>query len=128
MYERFQVDVKVNNEPAVAYYAFCEAPKAFLDTPIPQEALNSIYGVSEGVPNKTDVVLRDFCLGCTDMGDTVIVHLAAQFAPTYRTRVVNEQDLAEWEAYLTPYGFDSSKWMNLEEYKTRVAEATSEEI
>ena len=125
MYERFAVDVKVDNKPAVAYYAFCEAPKSFLDTPIPQAALDQVYGTGEdGEPTKTDVVLRDFAMTFADLGDTVIVTLRAQFFPTYRTRVVNEHDMADADGFMTPYGCDSSKWMNAEEYKQRLKEAT----
>jgi hypothetical protein len=102
---------------------WCECRAPLLDEPIPQEELNALHGVNEdGEPNVTGVTLRDFTLSAQEFGDTAIITLGAQFAKCYRTRPVNEKDLEDWEMYLSAYGYDSSKWMNEDEYKARLLE------
>ena len=110
------------NDRILVGYAFVECPVEFLDTPIPQPALDMVYGVSadeEGneTHRVTEKVLKDFTLQTAMSLDCTkaIVLLGAREFEVGRMEAVNADDLASWEAYLTPYGFDSSKWLSREQ-------------
>lgn len=109
------------------YYAFVEAPVALLDTPIPQEELDSVYGITvdeEGnyTSNKTGVVLRDFVLRSwpSPDGQTELITLGARQFDVGRVPPVNANDLARWDANLTPYGYGPDKWLTRVEAMDRL--------
>jgi len=120
MYERFK---RTTSTGVDVWYAFVECPVAMLDEQIPQSVLDGIYGVTEDdegnkTSNVTDLPLRDFSLK-VDLsldGTKAIVNLGARYFDIGRWKAVNADDLADWDQYLTPYGFDSSKWIEREEY------------
>ena len=120
MYDRFK---RTTSTGVDVWYAFCECPVAMLDEKIPQSVLVSIYGESEdeeGVksPNVDSLTLRDFSLK-VDLsldGEKAIITLGARYFAIGRWKAVNADDLADWDQYLTNYGFDSSKWIEREEY------------
>ena len=92
--------------------AFLECPVSFLESPIPQEALNGVYGVSvdeEGneSPNVTEKVLRDFSLQITPSldGAKAIVLLGAQEFAVGRQEHVDADDLNDWLGYVSAFGF-----------------------
>jgi len=94
------------------YYAFVECDESMLDTLIPAEAK---WGLREDGTQKT---LREFLF--THMTRVVaegrvVILLAAKEAPDYRMVGVNEQDLEDWDGYLTPCGHGSDQWMTQEE-------------
>ena len=119
MYDRF----KVTNEFGVeTWYAYVEAPVEFLDTPIPLSALIEVYGMTEiedgsEFPNVIEKTLRDFTLSSQVSldGTKALIALGAREWDVARRNPVNADDLAQWEEYLTPYGFDSTTWLTLEE-------------
>ena len=49
-------------------------------------------------------------------GEKAIITLGARYFAIGRWKAVNTDDLADWDQYLTNYGFDSSKWIEREEY------------
>ena len=116
-----------------ALYAFVEAPVQALATPLPVGAkwgtivLEPAEYDEEGNETKPAVTrqktIGEFVLSVRySLDDSkVIVVLAAMEAPCYRTNGVNDQDLAEWEAFMTPAGFPVSAWLDLLQYHALVS-------
>ena len=108
------------------WYAFCEAPVAFIDTPIPQEGLDYVFGLNvdeNGVetPRVVSLTLNDFSLSITYSADrqTVIIALGASEYNPHKGRFlpVNAYDLMVWEKYMTAYGFPVEKWIEVEAFQ-----------
>jgi len=128
MYEEFK---HPNNN---ALYAFIAAPAALLATTVPPGAK---WGTVETAPAQYDgegnetvpaatrqKTIEEFVIKADRSvdGTKAIVLLAAMECPTMRTYGVNEQDLAEWDAFLTPYGlnYESGSWLTLGQYKEKL--------
>ena len=110
----------VNGQRVTAtwYQAWAECPVAMLEEPIPQEALDYVYGVStdeEGVttPNKTNLKLRDFTLRSWVSldGTKAIVLLGAREFDIGRMMPVGLEQIQMWAQYLSAYGYTPDKWM-----------------
>ena len=102
--------------------AFLECLAVFLDTPIPQEALNGVYGVSvdelgNESPNVTEKVLRDFSLQTTPSLDETkaVVLLGAQEFAVGRQEHVDADDLNDWLTYISAYGFSQADLLTREQ-------------
>jgi hypothetical protein len=95
-------------------YAFVEAPAQMLGVIVPPGAK---WGTRDDGKQKT---IGEFCFIHAYSLDKskVVVMLAAIEAPTYRNIGVTVQDLADWELFLTAYGFTPDTWMNIEELNT----------
>ena len=99
-----------------------ECDVAFLDAPIPQEALDAFFGVSvdeEGneTPNVTGLTLKGFSLR-VDLsldGTKAIVLLGAMERPTTRKHYVNADDLMDWVGYVGAFGFTIDDILTKEE-------------
>lgn len=123
------------NDKILVAYAWAECSADFLETPIPQDALNSVYGVSVGddgseSPNVLTKALRDFSLQITrlELADTYLVLLGAREFEVGRQEYVSADDLADWDSYLIPNGFDSSKWIGKAGYLSKIEENTNEAV
>jgi hypothetical protein len=119
-YSRF---VRVVNGIEVAY-GWVECPVEMLDEPIPNEAQIYVFGArtdEQGnvIPHEPKT-LREFVLGYPAMsldGTTAVIAVGARHAHMYRTSAVGTNDFAVWDSYLSAYGFDSSKWLDSEQYR-----------
>ena len=121
MYERFKCEDGV-------YRAYVQCPSELLDTEIPEGVKWSgvVLSVDEdGVETTRQKTLREFVLThlITYMDDgTTIFPLAAMERPVTRQKAVNEEDMGQWDAFLTPYGYDSSKWLTIAERNAMMPE------
>ena len=115
------------------YLAFIEAPKSFLTTPIPVGVKWSSKLADEvnehGYSFMEQKTLGEYIFPhmTTDLGDTVIILLAAMEAPYYRRQGVTADDLNEWSQYLTAHGFSFDKWLTFEERNARIAAVIPQE-
>lgn len=115
MYDKF---LKGNG----VYYAFVECDESMLDTLIPAEAKWGLKTTGEVDENEEPIyiqkTLREFLFAHMTRvvaEGRVVILLAAKEAPDYRMVGVNEQDLEDWDGYLTAYGYASDQWMTQEE-------------
>jgi hypothetical protein len=106
-------------------YAWAECPVEMLNEPIPEAAMVYMYGQrtdeqGNAIPHDP-LTLRGFVLGYPVMSldsTTCIIAVAARSDVMYRISAVSTNDLAVWDGYLTAYGYDSSKWLTMEQYQT----------
>ena len=109
----------------MAIYKYARVPTAAMETPIPDGVKFSTAptGKHTGKGEKRVAVtrqktLREFVFPhmTHDLDDgTTVFLLACKTHSTYRMEGVDEQDLIDWNAFLTPYGHGRKTWLNQEE-------------
>ena len=122
MYDKFIV-LRGRHKDVPVYYAYVECPLSFQGAPIPQEAINIVYGLDEdNIPNKTDMTIEDYSLMVFSNDETMIVSLGAQTHSYGRLNPVGVDEMANWESFLAPLGLGSDKWYTRDEYQARMLE------
>jgi len=103
---RFLKECNVRNQPTPVFYAWGLVDEALLDTPIPQSALDQVYG--EGVV--TELTLRNFCLSHEPAREEgkVLFSLSANYnvsplSPS-RDRYTGLGDGVQWFGFTEAFG------------------------
>ena len=110
---------KITNPAGIEYVsAFARCKPYLLKEPVPQPALDYIYGVTvdeSGVTNSivTDKTLEEVSLKVWRSldGTEAIVWLGAQEFAVGRNKPVKPEQAYMWLQYLTPYGYGIDTWL-----------------
>jgi hypothetical protein len=123
---RFLVPATINgNEEVEVFYAWGLVDEELLDTPIPQSALDDVYG--EGVV--TDLTLRDFCLSYVPAKEEgkVMFPMSANYnhspKPKSRTRYTSAEDGLQWFGFTEPFGVTTETALDMIQFVEHLPEA-----
>ena len=115
-YIRFMVPAQTRAGKVLVAKAYCECTKEEMETPIPDDVLIQVYGVTEGgEPNKAGLTLADFTLSSVMLDVTCIFACSARFRDVSRSRITTAQDLEDWVGFLAPFGKTANDLLTVEE-------------